>query len=219
MPLRSTDSKSSSQDQGRLTTVGITTKVDDETSVYGRYELGGSIAGERNAATIGLKNMWRVTKALTANILFEKTKDLSKNLVEARTPDHDAASLSFEYFPTFPLRATAKVEYFREVTNLRRGIDVGAAFALFDGVNLLGKGTYFRDDARQTSGSVKQSDTMLGFAYRPASVNWLNVIAKVQFKSHENSTVTPGVDYRATIASMHTYLEVIPHWNSGSNMR
>ena len=198
------------EDQGRLTTVGVTTKVDDATSVYGRYELGGSIAGERNAATIGLKNMWRITKALTANILFEKTKDLSKNLVEARTPDHDAASLSLEYFPTFPLRATAKGEYFKAVTNVRRGIDVGASFALFDGLSLLGKGTYFIDDARQTSGSLKQSDMMLGLAYRPASVNWLNVIGKVQFKSHANSTVTPGVDYRATIASMHTYLEVIP---------
>ncbi len=194
-------------ESGRLTTVGINTKVNDETSVYGRYELGGSIAGERNAATIGLKNMWRITKQLTANILYEKTKNLGKNLVEARTPDHDAASLSLEYFPLFPLRATAKGEYFKDIANIHRGVDFGLAYALLDGLSLLGKGTYVLEDARQLSGSLKQSDFIVGFAYRPVTTNWLNVIGKVEFKSQQNSCVIPEMDNRATIASMHLYLE------------
>jgi len=202
-------------EEGRLTTVGINTKVNDETSVYGRYELGGSIAGERNAATIGLKNIWRITKQLTANILFEKTKDLSKNLVEARTPDHDAASLSLEYFPSFPLRATAKGEYFKDITNIRRGVDFGLAYAISGGLSLLGKGTYFLEDARQLSGSLKQSDFIVGFAYRPPAENWLNVIGKVEFKELNNSVVLPAVDHRATIASMHMYLELIPSFEVG----
>jgi len=194
-------------EEGRLTTIGINTKVSDETSVYGRYELGGSIAGPRNAATIGLKNMWKITKQLTANILYEKTKNLGKNLVEARTPDHDAGSLSFEYFPSFPLRATAKGEYFRDITNVRRGLDFGLAYALYDGFNLLGKGTYFLEEAREQSGSLKQSDYIVGFAYRPAHVNWLNVIGKVEFKTQANSCVAPDVDQKATIGSMHMYVE------------
>jgi hypothetical protein len=202
-------------EQGRLTTIGINTKVNDETSIYGRYELGGSIAGERNAATIGLKNMWKITRDLTANIQYEKTKDLAKNLVEARTPDHDAASLSFEYFPTFPLRATAKGEYFEDVSSIRRGIDVGAALTIFDGLSLLGKGTYVLDDARQMSGSVKQIDAVGGVAYRPTHTNWLNIVSKVEFKSQENNAVTPGVDYRATIVSMHMYLDVTEGFELG----
>jgi hypothetical protein len=194
-------------EEGRLTTVGVNTKVNDETSVYGRYELGGSIAGPRNAATIGLKNMWKITKQLTANILYEKTKNLGKNLVEARTPDHDAASLSFEYFPSFPLRATVKGEYFKDISTMRRGVDFGLAYAVLDGFSLLGKGTYFLEDALQQSGSLKQSDYIVGFAYRPVHTNWLNVIGKVEFKSQGNSCVSPDIDQRATIGSMHLYVE------------
>jgi hypothetical protein len=202
-------------EQGRLTTVGLNTKVSDETSIYGKYELGGSIAGERNAATIGLKNMWKITRDLTTNIQYEKTKNLGKNLVEARTPDHDAASLSLEYFPTFPLRATAKGEYYQDVASIRRGIDVGAAFTLLDGLSLLGKGTYVLDDARQASGSVQQIDAVGGVAYRPTHSNWLNVISKVEYKAQQNSAVTPDLDYRATIASMHLYLDVAEGFELG----
>ncbi|MEO8168324.1 MAG: hypothetical protein ABI623_08755, partial [bacterium] len=46
--------------QGRLTTVGVNTQVNEGTSVYGRYEIGNGISGERNAATIGLKNSLKV---------------------------------------------------------------------------------------------------------------------------------------------------------------
>jgi hypothetical protein len=203
------------EEQGQLTTIGINTRVSDQTSVYGRYELGGSIAGERNAATIGLKNSWKVTDELTANILYEKTKNLAKNLVEARTPDHDAVSVGLEYFPLFPLRATLKAEYGKDNANSRTGFDYGVSYKVLDELSILSKGTYFLADSRSQIGSTQQSEYLLGFAYRPAFSNWLNVIGKVQFKSQENTVVQPTASYRAFIASAHVYVEPLERLEFG----
>jgi hypothetical protein len=196
-------------EQGNLSTVGITTKVDDQTSVYGRYELGSSITGQRNAATIGLKNSWKVTDQLTTNILYEKTRNLSKNLAEAQTPDHDAVSLGLEYFPSFPLKATLKGEYNKDNTSTRQAVDAGVSYKLFNDLSVLGKGTYFVNDVAQISGHVRQSDMLFGIAYRPIHSNWINLIGKLEMKSQENDVVVPTMGYSATILALHTYLEPV----------
>jgi hypothetical protein len=197
------------QGQGRLTTFGINTRLTDETSVYGRYEMGGTIAGERNAATIGLKNSLKLSEALTANLMYEKTKDLSKNLVEARTPDHDALSASLEYLPTFPLRATLKGEYSEDQSGSRKGADYGVTFKVFDNLSVLSKGTYTSMQQDSHGGSSKISDYVFGVAYRPAATNWLNLIGKVQIKSTENTLVQPIESYSALILSAHAYIEPV----------
>lgn len=193
--------------QGQLTTVGLNTKITDETSVYGRYEIGHAISGERNAATIGLKNTLKLTDELTTNILFEKTKNLSKNLVEARTPDHDALSVSLEYFPSFPLRATVKGEYSRDDNSVRKGFEAGVAYRLWNDLSVLAKGIYDRSASRIQPGFTLQSDYTFGIAYRPVATNWFNIIGKLQMKTFDNQVVQPAEFYRATIASAHAYIE------------
>ncbi len=66
-------------EEGQLTTLGINTKVNDNTSVYGRYELGGSINGERNAATIGLKNSWKINEERRRTRCMRRPKPLEKH--------------------------------------------------------------------------------------------------------------------------------------------
>jgi len=202
-------------EEGQLTTLGINTKVNDNTSVYGRYELGGSINGERNAATIGLKNSWKISEEMTANALYEKTKNLSKNIAEARTPDHDAISVGFEYLPAFPLRATLKGEYNKDNSNSRRGINYGVSYKVLDELSLLSKGTYFHSSARSQSGSTHQSEYLFGFAYRPVFSNWLNVIGKIQYKSQDNSVVQPAASFHALIGSAHVYVEPVERLEIG----
>jgi hypothetical protein len=197
------------QGQGRLTTFGVNTRITDETTVYGRYEMGGTIAGERNAATIGLKNSLKLSDALTANFMYEKTKDLAKNLVEARTPDHDALSASLEYLPSFPLRATVKGELSEDQSGSRKGADYGVTFKVLDNLSVLSKGTYMFMQQDNNGGSSKISDYVFGVAYRPAATNWLNLIGKLQIKSAENTLVEPVESYRATILSAHAYIEPV----------
>jgi hypothetical protein len=198
------------QDQGQLTTVGVNTKVTDQTAVYGRYEIGNSISGERNAATIGLKNQWKVTDEMTANLMLEKTKNLSKNLVEARTPDHDAFSASVEYLPSIPLRATIKGEYANEGGGTHKGFDYGVSFRVLDNLSVLSRGTYTFTEQQSQSGTAKQADYLVGVAYRPTRSNWLNLIGKLEWKSAENHLVLPAVLYDALIVSAHAYIEPLP---------
>ena len=201
--------------QGQLTTVGVNTQVNEGTSVYGRYEIGNAISGERNAATIGLKNSLKVTSDLTTNFLYEKSKNLSKRLVEARTDDHDALSVSLEYLPTFPLRATVKGEYSEDPNNLRKGFDFGASYRLANDFSVVTKATNYLAVSRSQTGSASQQKYMLGFAYRPVESNWLNVIGKIEHKVQDNSVVQPADYYRTTIASAHAYVEPFPLFEIG----
>ncbi len=195
------------QGQGQLTTVGVNTKVAEGTSVYGRYELGNAISGERNAATVGLKNSLKITDELTANVLYEKTKNLGKRLAEARTDDHDAVSASLEYLPRFPLRASLKGEYGEDANNLRKGFDFGVSYRLLRDLSMIAKGTNYRAESRSQAGYTKQQDYMFGLAYRPVNVNWLNLISKVEHKVQDNQVVQPTNYYRATIVSAHASVE------------
>ncbi|MBI5473181.1 MAG: hypothetical protein HY961_12630 [Ignavibacteriae bacterium] len=196
------------QGQGQLTTVGVNTKVAEGTSVYGRYELGNAISGERNAATVGLKNSLKITDELTTNVLYEKTKNLGKRLAEARTDDHDALSVSFEYLPLFPLRASLKGEYGEDANNLRKGFDFGVSYRLFNDLSLVAKGTNYRAEARTQSGYTRQLEYLFGMAYRPTNVNWLNVISKLEHKVQDNQVVQPTNYYRSTIVSAHASVEL-----------
>lgn len=201
--------------QGRLTTVGVNTQLNEGTSVYGRYEIGNAISGERNAAAIGLKNSLKVTNDLTTNFLYEKSKNLSKKLAEARTDDHDALSVSLEYLPTFPLRATVKGEYSEDPHNLRKGFDFGASYKLANDFSVITKATNYLAVSRSQTGNTSQQKYMLGFAYRPTATNWLNVIGKIEHKVQDNTVVQPAEYYRTTIASAHAYLEPFPLFEIG----
>ncbi len=201
--------------QGQLTTVGVNTQLNEGTSVYGKYEIGNSISGERNAATIGLKNSLKVTSDLTTNFLYEKSKNLSKQLAEARTDDHDALSVSLEYLPLFPLRASLKGEYSEDPNNLRKGFDFGASYRLANDFSIITKATNYLSVSRAQTGSASQQKYMLGFAYRPVATNWLNVIAKIEHKVQDNTVVLPADYYRTTIASAHAYIEPFPLFEIG----
>ncbi len=197
------------QGQGQLTTIGVNTKVTDETSVYSRYEIGNSISGERNAATIGLKNSMKLTDELSANVAYEKTKNLSKQLDQTSTDDHDALSLSLEYLPTIPLKTTLKGEYGEDGNNLRKGFDFGLTYRLFNDFSMVTKATNYRAESKSQAGATRQQEYLFGFAYRPSTTNWLNIIAKVEHKVQDNTVVQPTDYYRATIATAHAYVEPI----------
>ncbi|HVZ38986.1 MAG TPA: hypothetical protein VHI13_06895 [Candidatus Kapabacteria bacterium] len=188
---------------GMLTSVGLRTRLGEHTTMDGRYEIGNAIAGNRSALSLGLKNTLPITDELTANILFEKTKDLSRTLVGARTPDHDALSLALEYAPAIPLRASAKGEYSGSGGSARSGITYGVAYRIFDETSLLVKGNYYRDAGASPGTGSMQGVYIFGVAYRPLGASWLNLVAQTELRAEDNQAVAPQVRYRSTIVSMH----------------
>ena len=204
------------EDDGRLTNVGIRTKLGESTSLYGQYETGITPTGEQRAASIGLRNSLKITDELTLNVLFEKTKNLTQSLTEVKTPDHDAFSASIEYIPGFPLKAVIKGEYNADNSNRRMSFSYGVDYRLLRDLSLQATGKYFNEESLLQSGLSRQEQYVFSAAYRPVATNWLNVIGRVELNSSENRIVQPTTFYRATIVSAHAVVEPLERVEIGA---
>ncbi|MBD3179633.1 MAG: hypothetical protein GF417_08480 [Candidatus Latescibacteria bacterium] len=69
-----TGSRSGARHRTRL---GVESEVTENLSVYSRYSLEGAVSGERGQATIGLKNRFRVSEALTGTVAVENLSTVS----------------------------------------------------------------------------------------------------------------------------------------------
>ena len=84
------------QGAGNSSVFGVSSSVGYGTTVTGKYEIGNGISGRRNEASIGLKNTTKLTDDLTSELMYEKTRDLDRNVLETSTPDHNSLSLGFD---------------------------------------------------------------------------------------------------------------------------
>ncbi|MFZ4619607.1 MAG: hypothetical protein ACOYNS_03545 [Bacteroidota bacterium] len=216
---------------GNTTMFGLASDVGYGTSVTGRYEIGSGINGQRNQASIGLKNTTKITDDVTGNISFERTRALDRNIAEAKTSDNDALSLGFEYLPKAAYKAAIKAEFAKNPQAIRRSVTFGGDIRLASDFTLLDKMTYFEEDrsASQIAGStfadgalssnqigtslggglLKKFDNAIGIAYRPVEFDWLNAIGKYEKKMEFNGVVMPQTSYDVNIVSIHTFVEPI----------
>jgi hypothetical protein len=214
---------------GSTTMFGIASDVGYGTSVTGRYEIGSGINGQRNQASIGLKNTTKLSNDVTANIAFERTRSLDRNVAEAKTSDNDAFSLGFEYLPKAAYKASIKGEFAKNPQAVRRSVTFGGDIRLASDFTLIDKMTYFEEDrsAAQSSAStfadgalssgqigtalsgglLKKFDNAIGIAYRPVEFDWLNAIGKYEKKMEFNGVVMPQTSYDVNIVSLHTFVE------------
>ncbi len=216
---------------GNSTVLGLSSDVGYGTSVTGKYEIGDGINGQRNQASIGLKNVAKLTSDLTSNIQFERTRALDRNLAEAATNDNDALSLGLEYLPKQPYKASVKAEFGKTLQSIRRVLTFGGDMRVANDFTLIDKFTYF-EDARnaapsssstfaegtlsnnqigsvQNSGLMKKVNNIIGLAYRPVEFDWLNAIGKYEKKIEFNGIVNPSTSYNVDILSLHTSVEPI----------
>ncbi len=222
---------------GNAALFGISSNIGYGTAVTGRYEIGNGISGRRNQASIGLKNTTKITDDLTANVGYERTRALDRNLVEAKTADHDAFSLGLELIPKAAYKAAVKGEYAKDAQSVKRNFTFGGDVKLGADFTLLDKLTYYDETQTQSltasnqfwsaplalnqsaatagSGFLKRFSNSLGFAFRPVMYDWLNAIGKFDQKVEYNGFVSPEADYSASIISLHTFVEPIPYLEVG----
>jgi len=216
---------------GSTTAFGIGSDLGYGTTLTGRYEIGSGINGQRNQASIGLKNTAKITKEITSNITFERTRALDRNVAEAKTNDNDALSVGVEYLPNATYKATIKGELAKNPQSIRRNLTFGGNIALANDFTLINKMTYFEEDrvapqstARTFSngilsgdqvgaalggGLLKKFDNALGIAYRPVEFDWLNAIGKFEKKIEFNGVVAPQTSSDINILSLHTFVEPV----------
>lgn len=197
------------EDGSSLSSIGVNAAPFEGTSLYGKYEIGNAIGQHRNMLSIGLKNRVRLPYDLFGNIGFERAKSLETRLVETPTEDHIAYSGSLEYLPERPMKATAKAEYGENNLSTKSNYFFGFDMRVLRDVSVIAKGTLSYDKARQGSGYQDRSHLILGGAYRPVDNNLLNIIGKLELKKDDNHYLAPFDASRATIVSVHAFVEPI----------
>jgi hypothetical protein len=216
---------------GSTTAFGIGSDIGYGTTVTGRYEIGSGINGQRNQASIGLRNTVKLTDELTSNVTFERTRALDRNLAEAQTNDNDAVSVGLEYLPKESYKASVKTELAKNQQSVRRNLTFGGNIAIDNDFTLINKMTYFEEDrvapqsaARSFSegavssaqpgaalggGLLKKFDNAIGVAYRPVEFDWLNAIGKFEKRIEFNGVVEPQTSSNVNILSLHTFVEPV----------
>ncbi len=219
---------------GSSSIFGLSSSVGFGTSITGKYEIGNGISGKRNQASIGLKNTTKITNDLTSELLYEKTRDLNRNILETSTPDHDAYSIGLEYLPKNSYKATIKAELGKDALSMRRNLVFGGDVRIARDFTLIEKLSYYEETRSQSQnpangfvggtlsanpvdqvgaqlsgGMLKKFHNVVGLAYRPVSWDWLNAIGKFEQKAEYNGMVAPEVQYNASIISLHTFIEPI----------
>jgi hypothetical protein len=195
------------EDGGYLSSLGVTSTPLEGTDVYGKYEVSSATSGYRNTISIGLKNTLHLTKQIATNIGYERAKSLNRRLNEAFIEDHVAYSGSVEYLPEWPLRATANVEYGESNTSIKRGLGTGIVYGLQKNFSCILKYRATNEDAISSPAYQTTHHLITGIAYRPAGLNWLNVVGKYEFKIDDNRFLNPYLDDVASIISIHAFME------------
>lgn len=216
---------------GGSTIFGIGSDLGYGTSMTAKYEIGSGINGQRNQASIGLKNVTKLTDELTSNIQYERTRALDRNLAEAKTSDNDAFSLGLEYLPKKNYKTSIKGEWAKNSQAIRRVLTFGGDVRFANDFTAIDKFTYFEEARIQpqsstntfadgtlsanqigsglASGLMKKFNNALGLAYRPVNFDWLNAIGKYEKKIEFNGVVAPQSSYNVDILSLHTFIEPI----------
>ena len=213
---------------GNSSIVGLSSSMGFGTTVTGKYEVGNGISGRRNQASIGLKNTTKITDDLTSELAYEKTRDLSRNVLETATPDHNAFSAGLEYLPKASYKATIKGEIASDGQSNKRNLTFGGDLRLARDFTLIEKLSYYeevRNGATDTNnfaggtlglnqigsglsdGTLKNLHNTIGIAYRPVAWDWLNAIGKFDQRMSYNGLVSPETYDNASIVSLHTFIE------------
>ena len=199
---------------GSLATVGLSTNVMEGMQAYSKYEIGDASGAYRNMISIGLKNKIKLPYDLTANLSYERTKDLNERVDETSTNDHNAYSLGLEYLPKDPFKVSTKIEFGSDDTTKKMNYTFNADYRFKKDLSAILKYSLSEDDASSSSYQTI-SHWIVGLAYRPVESNDVNIIGKFEYKENDNHYVTPYDDSRAIISSVHAYFEPIRRFELG----
>jgi hypothetical protein len=192
---------------GNMATLGVNSMVTEGTQVYGKYEIGNSIAGRRNMISMGIRNTVKLPLDLTMSLGYERAKDLSQRIDQTPTNDHVAYSAGLEYLPKEPIKASTKIEFGESNTAKKTNFFFAGDYRFQRDFSFILKYNLAKENAVINSNYRNLSHLILGVAYRPTESNAINAIGKFEIKGDNNHYLAPFIDYGAVIGSIHTYIE------------
>ena len=188
-----------------LGVIGVRGQPSKALSAYSEYRIGGGIGGARGLATIGLRNRIRVRPDLSLNLSAERVRAID-NI--SAVSDFDAASISLEYLPDLPIKGSVKYEARKDDLSMWNMLQIGGTAKLNGGVSIIARHRYTDRRMREIPGAPRNTRnySIAGVAVRPERLNYLNLLAKVEYKSGIDETVTPKLDYEVIIGSVEGVL-------------
>jgi hypothetical protein len=194
---------------GSLTTIGAASNITEGTQVTAKYEIGNLVSGQRNDASIGLRNQIKITEEIIGSASYEQSKSFVRRVGEIGTQDHYAASLGLEYLPKIPLKLSGKVEFSNDYRTKKTNYSFGGDYRFANDLGVLIKYRLAEDALIQSNGFHNTYQFVTGLTYRPVESNNFNAIAKIEIRRDNNQYISPALDSYASIASVHAYLEPV----------
>lgn len=189
------------------TIFGIDSKLNRNTQMTGKYEIGGAAGEDWNRATIGLKNKWEVRKDLTLNFAFESTATMDS--LEVPTPENNAISVGIEYLPDKPWKSSGKYELRQDKTVRKQVITLGSEYKILNGLSLIGRMEKTGANYLHSSNEIwNRNNYQLGMAYRPETHDIFNAVFKLQLLTDKNTHVAPKSELNRFIISSNGFLQV-----------
>lgn len=204
-------------DKASETIFGLESKVSENMQIDGKYEIGGALGENRSRASIGLRNKWSVRDDLTFNLAYENTATFDD--FQTPVPEHDAVSMSFEYFPEAPYKLTGKFENRRNETTLKRIYGVAGSFRMMAGLSLLAKTEHTRTDYRKEIDEyIIRGRIQAGLAYRPEMSDIWNMVGKLEYITDRNTHVDPEIRSDRLITALNMHCQPVQRWSFSSRL-
>lgn len=200
------------------TIVGVKSDVAPNTSAFTEYSIGGGIGGNRNLASLGLRNRLQLTTDLRADLSYEKVSSPSGQKVALGA--FEAYGVSFEYLPDEPYRSSLKVERRHSSQGAQTNWFFGADGRINSNLSLITKYSRYGDTLRGiscstcggTGSALLRTRFLVGLAYRPVANDRLNLFAKYETRQERNDLVNLPTRSRITLGQTEAHWQPDPDW-------
>ncbi len=184
-----------------FTQIGLESSVNENLNLFSRYRVEGAMSGERGQATIGLKNRFRLSDALTSTFAVEKLATVSGS----RTDDFTSFASGWLYTPEEGYKLKADYELRLEPDRRKHLVGIGGLKKLNENIAGLIKGDLWYCDEKSQLDRVKGSSTA-GLSYRPEKTGPLTILSLFKTSYEKNSPSHPGaVDRDVTLMAEANY--------------
>jgi uncharacterized repeat protein (TIGR01451 family) len=159
--------------------LGIDSAVTPETTAFSEYRIANALSGREGQAAVGLRNRYAIREGITVSSTFEQTRTVEG---AQRQDDATVFSAGLEHLARPDLKGSTRYEI-RKATILTSQLWTGAlAYRAAPGLSLLSRETLYFEDGKIPAVEKWFSRLILGAALRPTRFDWINGLAKYDFK-------------------------------------
>ncbi|MBI5845786.1 MAG: DUF11 domain-containing protein [Deltaproteobacteria bacterium] len=178
-----------------LTTAGLSSRLGENTTAYGKYTLDDSVSGWRNASNLGLTHQFINRGGFTADGGAEWVKTISGDSADG---DYVAPRFGFTYLQSNRYKITGREE-------LRFGENGTESVTTLGGTMKAGRDLTLFSQARYFAAENDELSLLLGSAYRPVGKDRLQHLTKFRWTSK-----TGDSDEERIVLSHHVNFEPLP---------